>query len=268
MEKRWQFVAVASDEAFIAAAVANFGYLGVGFAYAQRRDTGENRRYELKTPLGLGAVVATEPDAGYSRLSAPDGLIVMDAHPARLRIEVKAFQADLSLSPGTPWDAHWNIPTAGAHRTRKRAGDPAAGRLRWDGVELPIAGRMMSDWSRGHLARETQWRWATGVGMAGGRVIGWNLRTGFDDPTEAENAVWVDGSPAYAGKATIVPGDRWRVAADDLELQFEPEGVHTEDVDLWLVASRYAQPWGRFTGTWRGEPLEGYGVVEDHWARW
>jgi hypothetical protein len=58
------------------------------------------------------------------------------------------------------------------------------------------------------------------------------------------------------------------VTAGDLELSFIPEGVHTEDLNLWLLASRYSQPWGRFVGTWRGEPLEGYGVVEDHWARW
>ena len=37
---------------------------------------------------------------------------------------------------------------------------------------------------------------------------------------------------------------------------------------LGLLASRYAQPWGRFEGTFEGQPLTGYGVTEDHWARW
>lgn len=268
MEKRWQFVSVVSDEVLVAAAVANFGYLGYAFAYAHRRDTGETRRYEVKTPLGLGAMVAYEPEDGFSRLSMPDGLITYEPSPSRLQVLVKAFQAEFTFALGTPWDAEWDIPGAGHHRTRKRMGDLATGRLRWDGREIVVEGRAMMDWSRGHLARETSWRWAAGVGHAGDRVIAWNLRTGFDDPTQAENAVWVDGTPAFAGPATIAPGDHWRVEAGDMVLGFEPEGVHSEDVNFGLVASRYSQPWGRFVGTWRGEPLTGYGVVEDHWARW
>lgn len=268
MEKSWQFVAVVAEEALVAVAVANFRYLGYGFAYAHRRDSGETRRFEIKTPLGLGAEVATAPDAGYSRLSVPTGYFRYDATPGRLEVRLREFQADFELDAGASWDAEWDIPGAGHHRTRKRMGDLARGRLVWDGKDLPLAGRSLIDWSRGHLARETAWRWATGVGRAGDRVVAWNLRTGFDDPDQVENAVWVDGTPAFAGTAILEPGDSWRVEAGPLVLRFHPEGVHSEDVNFGLVASRYAQPWGRFEGTFEGQPLTGYGVTEDHWARW
>jgi hypothetical protein len=268
MEKSWQFVAVVAEEALVAVAVANFRYLGYGFAYAHRRDTGETRRFEIKTPLGLGAEVAKEPDAGYSRLSVPTGYFRYDAAPGRLDVRLREFQADFALDAGASWDAEWDIPGAGHHRTRKRMGDLVRGRLVWDGHDLPLAGRSLIDWSRGHLARETAWRWATGVGRAGDRVVAWNLRTGFDDPEQVENAVWVDGTPAFAGPAILEPGDAWRVEAGPLVLRFHPEGVHSEDLNLGLLASRYAQPWGRFEGTFEGQPLTGYGVTEDHRARW
>ncbi|MOA35124.1 hypothetical protein D3C78_1565490 [compost metagenome] len=51
-------------------------------------------------------------------------------------------------------------------------------------------------------------------------------------------------------------------------LSFHPEGVHSEDLNMGLVASRYAQPWGRYEGSFEGQALTGYGVAEDHWARW
>ena len=268
MEKRWQFVAVVAEEALVAAAVANFGYLGYAFAYAHRRDTGETRRYEMKSPLGLGAMVAFDADAGFSRLSVPTGYFRFDPDPGHLDIRLREFQASFNFDAGVPWDAAWDIPGAGHHQTRKRMGDPARGRLLWDGRDIPLSGRALMDWSRGRLARETAWRWAAGVGRAGDRVVAWNLRTGFDDPTQAENAVWVDGTPASAGPCTIEPGDAWRVEAGPLVLTFHPEGVHSEDLNLGLVASRYAQPWGRFEGSFEGQPLTGYGVAEDHWARW
>ena len=81
MEKRWQFVAVVAEEALVVAAVANFRYVGYGFAYAHRRDTGETRRFEVKTPLGLGAQVALEPEKSFSRLSVPTGYLRYDPAP-------------------------------------------------------------------------------------------------------------------------------------------------------------------------------------------
>jgi hypothetical protein len=98
--------------------------------------------------------------------------------------------------------------------------------------------------------------------------VAWNLRTGFGDPLEVENACWVDGQPSRLEAARIDPGDRWTVAAGALRLSFEADGQHAENLDVKLIASRYQQPWGRFTGTFEGAPLTGYGVVEDHWARW
>ena len=43
-------------------------------------------------------------------------------------MKLKAFQADFELEPAMPWDAAWDIPSAGRHRTRNAwAAWPAAG---------------------------------------------------------------------------------------------------------------------------------------------
>lgn len=268
-EKRWQFAAVAADKAFVSAAVAHFGYLGYAFAYVHDHETGRMRQFRHIVPLGLGTAVEQEPDVGSSWFWSPLQAITIAPAADTLVVRAGDWSVDVAFAPSAePFDATWTIPGGGPHRTRKKMGQAAVGTLLLDGREVSLEGWGLKDWSRGHPARETAWRWAAGVGKAGGKLVAWNLRTGFDDPTECENAVWVDFDPARVGRATIDPGPTWRVAAGPLVLDFHPDGQHREDLDLLLLASRYTQPWGRFTGTWDGVPLEGYGVVEDHWARW
>jgi hypothetical protein len=267
-EKRWQFVAVVADEAIVAGAVANLGYMGFGFAYLYDRQAGRGRREDALTPLGLGAVVAERPDQEVSRLSLPNVLVRHDPQAGLLEVRGGGFWAELALEPAAPFDAGWEIPGGGPHRTRKRMGGTAHGRVCLDGQERELQGQVLYDWSRGQPARETSWRWAAGAGRCGSRPIAWNLRTGFDDPAQVENVLWLDGVPRPLGAVTIEPGERWHLAGGGLELSFEPDGEEAEDLDYGLVASRYRQPWGRFRGVWEGQPLEAYGVVEDHWARW
>lgn len=267
-EKRWQMVALAAEQAFVSVVIADFGYLGYGFAYAHDLTSGETVKVKAYAPFAAGVQVATAPDEGLSRLVSPGRRMSYDAAAGRLQLSSSSLQLDLRIERGQPFDAGWRIPGAGEHRTRKRMGDPGAGTLVIGKRALELRGHGLFDWSQGHLARETAWRWAAGVGSAGGRRIGWNLRTGFDDPTQAENACWIDGAPQPLGPATIEPGAPWIVRAGPLELRFEGDGAHQENLNVGLIASRYQQPWGRFSGTWDGAPLRGYGVVEDHWARW
>ena len=266
-EKRWQFVGVVADEALVVAAIAHLGYMGLAFAYAVDRRTGRHRRFELKTPLALGAVVGLEPGAP-SRLSTPQGLIAYDPRNGKLDLELWEFRAHAVLAGGRDFSAAWDVPGGGAHRTVKRMGDPASGVLYLNGETIPLAGAGLLDWSRGEPGRETDWRWSAGVGRAGDRVIAWNLRTGFGDPKGLENAIWIDGRPQEAGAATIEPGATWRVEVGDMALAFTPEGEQREDLDLGLLASRYHQPWGAYVGHFEGVPITGYGVAEAHWARW
>lgn len=276
MNKRWQFVAVVHPEAFVAAAVARIGALGYGFAYAQDRRHGvPGPHLERYGPLGLGMLVTSEPQ-GWSRLSSPGLMVAFEPQSGAFRIQSKRLEVDATVGPSEAWDAEWPLPN-GPHRTRKRMGAPVQGRARLGDVRVDLAGgQALLDWSGSDPPRETCWRWACGVGECQGQAIAWNLRTGFDDPLQKEDAIWVAGkAQAPSAPAAIAPppkgapeGSPWAIHAGDLRLSFEREGVHRAKLDWGFLATRYSQPWGRFTGTWRGKPLTGYGVVEDHWARW
>jgi hypothetical protein len=93
---------------------------------------------------------------------------------------------------------------------------------------------------------------------------------------EGENAVWIDGEPRAVGPVTFsfesrTPLAPWRVqsAGGRVDLTFRPEGFRAQTIDLKLIASRYLQPFGTFSGQVDGVAIEGVpGVTEDHAARW
>jgi hypothetical protein len=272
-EKAWQYTAFISDDAFVAAAIAHLGYLGFAFAYVVDRRSGRQTGFQAITPLAFGAEVAPSPDSGKSVFYHPSGYILMENRPRRLSIRLKEFRCDAALEEIKPFDATWPIQDSGYNRTQKAMGLPCEATLIERGAARTLAGHCLSDWTRGTPARETAWGWSAGVGTAGGRLVAWNLRTGFDDPSGAENCVWVACEPrCYDGPAEIdLPAEgakAWAMRYGDLTVSFEEEGERHENLDLILVASRYRQPFGRYTGTFQGDPLVGFGVAEDHWARW
>jgi hypothetical protein len=136
------------------------------------------------------------------------------------------------------------------------------------------------DFTCGFLARKTAWRWAFALGRArSAQRVAFNLVQGFVGP--AECAVWVDGEiyPVSGGVVTYDEKDPWkpwhvRTEGGELDLRFEPGALHAEEHDFRVVASRFIQPAGSFSGTVRlpgRDPLEldrVLGVVEDQEVVW
>lgn len=268
MLKRWQYAAIVSEEAFVSAAVVNLGYAGFAFVSAYDRLAREEAAMQRLVPFALGVKVASGIADGQTRMRLPGLRIEMDNAKRQLAIQVPGIAIEASWDAGEAWDSHWEIGEAGYDHTCKLMGVASKGILTLKDRKRSLEGHALLDHTEGRLARTTTWRWAAGVGRAGNRLVAWNLRTGLDDPEERESAVWVDGVPSAPGPARIAPGSQWEVSAGALDLCFDPDGERCEDKDLWLVKSRYRQPWGRYSGTFEGVPLEGYGVVEDHWALW
>lgn len=266
--KTWQYLAITSEEAFISAAIAHLGYAGLVFATAYDRRTGEEMAFERLTPFALGLQVAPSPTEGVSGYTGVQGTMRFENAPRHIQLELPGLEVEVEGERIEPWNASWPIGRSGWNDTIKEMGFACKGTLRLGSQTLSLDGHGMMDWTSGTPARQTEWKWAAGVGRAGDRLIAWNLRTGFDDAEQVENALWIDGKPRSPGLAQIEPGSPWRIRAEGLELQFEPHGMRREDMNLLVVTSRYQQPWGRFYGEFEGQPLEGYGVVEDHWAVW
>ena len=135
------------------------------------------------------------------------------------------------------------------------------------------------DYTHGLLARHTVWRWAYALGRAKtGERVAFNLVQGFVG--EPECTAWVDGEvfPLCEGRFAFDAGSplsEWRVTTADgaVDLRFTPGGMHSEEKDLGLVASRFVQPAGSYRGTLRvgGRTLDldgVLGVTEDQEVLW
>ena len=286
VEKRWQALFLATPKAMVSLAIVDAGYLSSGIFSIF--DRGARRVLIDSNPVlpPLFARVGEEPNDGMravldgprisARIERSGGRILATARWGSGALDLSldarsappALSAALRLGPG-----RFNF-------TQKLVGLAAEGEARVGNARFAVRGEPAGlDFTHGHLARDTSWRWAFATARQGGRLIGLNLSEGFMQA--AENAAWVDGAPCAVGPVQFTfepsaPLAPWRIRSEDgsLDLTFQPEGFRSQSVDLKLIASKYLQPFGVFSGhltTAAGERIEIDalpGVTEDHTARW
>ncbi|HEY0846378.1 MAG TPA: DUF2804 domain-containing protein [Noviherbaspirillum sp.] len=279
--KRWQYVALCTDEVFCGIAIVDLGWTNTAFAYAfDRRLRREVAGYSQDGLPGLTAQVGHLPQEG-SRFRFGRNRIVfrIEGDQHQLRLRCGDFDIDARFTPGKapPLLAIGPIAGGSVHATQKSPGMPLTGMVRAGGKTYDLTGGVASyDYSNGLLARETSWRWASAHGLD----IGFNLQAGYFG--NHENVLWLDGRLIPLGSAHFdyTPADPmapWHVHTDDglLDLQFMPEGMRREDKNLLIAASRYVQPIGSFSGWVKAAPdapprevRKLGGVTEDHFSRW
>lgn len=279
--KRWQYVALATEELFCGIAMVDLGWTNTAFAYAfDRIRRTEVAGYSQNGLPGLGARVAAHP-GGDSTFGWPGSRIRYRTQEGRhhLSLRCRGFEIDAQFAATEAPLLLAVGPIAGGsvHATQKSTGMPLAGEVRAGGRRYRLDGGVASfDYSNGLLARETGWQWASAHSLD----LGFNLQAGYFGAHE--NALWLDGrliplGPARFDYDRANPLAPWRVHTDDglLDLQFTPEGARREDKNLLIAASRYIQPIGTFSGWVRPETGAApravkrlAGVTEDHYSRW
>jgi hypothetical protein len=259
LRKRWCYVAAFSDELMVCAARVQVGPMGQTFWALLERSSGEfHERTRMRVPGTRGEVMADPP------ADASKGF--------RVTIESSAVSGVLEVGGGTPWEVACPTNEGREVWTRKRVGVPIAGRLSVNGgrsFQLDALGVL--DETDGYHPRHTVWNWSAGVGHASdGRVVGWNLVEGVNDPeTGSERAIWIDGVPAEAPSSTFDGLDGIEFA-DGSRLDFTAEGERRRQENRLIVRYSYCQPFGSFSGTLPGgiELDSGLGVMEHHDAVW
>jgi hypothetical protein len=249
--KRWRYVGAFGERVMLCVGVAHVGGIPQSWWAVWDRPRGE--LHERTLFLRPRAVVA---------------------FPARgvVRVRDRGVAIDLAV------DEIAGVETINPHGggwiwTRKQAGVRVRGRvvLR-DGRALDVDSPGVVDDTAGYHARRTAWHWSAGVGETDdGRAAGWNLVSGVNDPPlGSERSVWLDGAVHEAAPCTFA-SDLTRVRSPDGgDLRFAPEATRERHDELLLARSDYVQPFGTFTGTLPGGArlATGYGVMEDHRARW
>ncbi len=240
--KAWRYVGVYGPELMLCAALVRIGPARQSFWAVW--DRGRSRLLE-QTRLGRGAV---------------------DLRPGRLTVNDAAVQLDLRLEEGDGVEAVCPSDRSYAW-TRKQGGVRAHGVATIEGARHSVDARAVIDDTAAYYPRNTSWQWSAGIGISvDGRDLAWNLVAGVNDPeTRSERTVWVDGQTSEPPPCVFAPGLRGVDA-----LRFEAEAVRERTDNLVLVRSRYRQPFGVFSGELpAGITLaEGYGVMEEHQARW
>ncbi len=284
--KRWQYVALATEELFCGVAIVDVGWTNTAFAYAfDRRQRKMLANFSQDGLPGWSAKLNAHPASGAaSHFNFLGNAIRYQQLPDSQRYQLDLHCATLSMDAS--FDAKDAAPCllaigpiAGGtvHATVKSSGMPLSGSVSVAGYQFDLAGGVASfDHSNGFLARETAWRWASAHSLE----LGFNLQAGYFGNTE--NCLWLDGRLIALGAASFDFDpenilEPWHIYTDDglLDLQFQPEGCRSENKNLLVAVSRYAQPIGSFSG-WvkasadapprRVERL--IGVTEDHFSRW
>ncbi len=290
-EKRWIYVGIASDDAYVALLIARLGYVTNVFAYALDARTMRMMatRSLLAPPMscrvasGMSAPTPAEFEFRGSSASVTRG---DRAGSLVVKANLRDFDLHATLDATDAPPAITAIAQVGesakllVNTTEKRTLLTADGELRVDGKSREFVSALAGyDYTHGLLARRTAWRWAFGLGRAkSGERLAFNLVQGFVG--EAECALWIEGElfPLAEGRFAFDadnPLTEWRVSTADgaLDLRFTPGGMHSEEKNLGLVASRFVQPSGAFRGTIRakGKTFEierVLGVTEDQDVLW
>ncbi len=307
-EKAWVYLGIYGRDLVSGLAVVDAGYLGTSFAYLFDRADRTLRGFEGQSPLAMAVrvdrhtahgLVSWERGAERLVIESDDRVGQRRVH-GRLPVGREELAIDLVIDD----DLEAVVPlqvvrprdkaTQAWSFTHKAAGLPvrgtivvrAAGGRRVRELTLdPSRDRVAIDFTAGYPAYDTTWEWASLAGFAAdaaGTPVGLNLVTPIHHPVWNENAFWIDGRRVPVGvtrfdrPAEGASDQTWRIVTEDgrVDLVFRPEGERAETIDLKIVASRFRQPIGAFSGTLRDESgaswsIEGVpGVCEHHVARW
>jgi hypothetical protein len=291
-EKRWVYAAAAAEDLLVGAAIVRLGYAANAFAFAYDRAAGKMMAdFSATTPAFAATVGDTGQEGCLARFRWLGNSMSLERGVGERDYRFEVATADLRISARFSTDGA--PPAIGAvaalpgppedlfNATEKLVLLPVVGEAIAGGKHYRLEGALGGlDFTSGFLARRTAWRWAFALGRTrSAERVALNLVQGFVGP--AECAVWVNGElyPVSEGlidcdpKSPLVP---WHVRTVDgeLDLRFDPGALHAEEHDFGVVASRFIQPAGSFSGTIRlpgREPLEldrVLGVAEDQTVVW
>ena len=283
IEKKWQYLFVATGEMMLSLAIVDTGYLSTGICAVF--DRGSRRLLANENPVlpPLAARLAEAPaDGASARLIGPGLRATIQRAGGKIAVRASWAHTDVDLNldaSAAPAPLTAIAPVGGPGRfdfTQKTVLVPAEGEVRCGNARFVVDGELAGlDYTHGLLARETAWRWAFATGRAASRRVAFNFSEGFLQG-EGENAVWIDGDPQPAGKVSFTfdgsaPLSQWRIRSEDgrVDLVFQPEGYRAQTIDLKLILSKYLQPFGTFSGRLLDAQVDGLaGVTEDHATRW
>lgn len=273
--KQWIYAGVFNADYFCGFAIADAGRVATAFAYVYEVATQTFIEKKITIPFGFGPKADFDLNS-YWKLG--NFTIAAQGNTLTLNFNSPNFRVNIILENNTALGT--TTITRAAYRpfnhTFKNQLMPAKVEAFVNGKALSFNGNIGSiDFSKGYPPRNTFWNWASMAGtfLDDNSPVGLNLVAEHNNGLE--NALWVNNQAialpqaifSYSPPTNKTP---WGIKTMDgsVDLTFTPYGARTENINALIMLSKFTQPFGKFTGTIQGRPVEGYGVVEEHLAKW
>ncbi len=295
--KEWHFLCIDNTDIFLAFAVAQLGYVSNLFAYAVDKRSGTIHEWGARVLLGrnlrFGASSVQGKTIWTSRKAYLE--IVNQTESWDIQLKLENLTGKFQIIRDEAMALVFPLGDNRAGYTHKEAGNTVKGEVKLHNETFHLSPENClgaSDWTRGFSNHITEWYFACFGGRdEQGVRIGLNL-SGliYDDANgvSQENTVWIDGRSYPIGAARFILPEAealaskpWRVEARDhqqgmrlsVDLVFEPLGARREHVSLGIVASKFTQAFGYYSGTisvnGRTHHLHRiFGVAEKHYSKW
>ncbi len=290
--KHFDFYGALGEGFTFGCGLVRLGVLNSTFAYLH--STSGLHRVQFDMPLDLGFQSDYKP-LGQTTWVHPfkkNHSLLSTRHEQFRELEFqfgKSFQGNLRIDCDRSETLALNTPIAntGFAYAQKSSGGSVSGEIFLNGNKYTIQPQKdgcYHDWTAGFLRRETFWNWACASGRTAPDqpLISLNVARGVNETSAHENVLWVDGA-IHDLPLVLFEYDRddimkpWRVYSQcgAVDVQFAPQGSVDDHRNMILLASRFNQCFGKFTGTVKlpGKGLE-YSVnglagwCEDHYAKW
>ncbi|MBF0451549.1 MAG: DUF2804 domain-containing protein [Candidatus Magnetomorum sp.] len=278
------FLGISGNDLFIGLAVIDLKYAANAFVYVYDQ---KNRQLieEKKLALSKDVFISSQPDRCRSFFHTRGFTVDTDNGHFSVKTSQITLDVSIDLKNSMPLRLCTRAGYNGWVYTQKTTPIELSGSLSINGQMLSIKSpnyMALVDWTTGYMRRETFWNWAaiTTV-LSDGRNFGMNLSCGVNETSFTENAFVIDNVMTkvdmvhfdYDPKNLFTP---WMIRSNDqrISLRFEPDTHRSENINAWIVTSRFTQLMGRFSGhvqTDDGEMIyinNCPGWAEDHFARW
>ena len=282
--KQFNFIGILGPDLMAGLAVVDLKYLSNGFFYIY--DQKENRVVETKKIApSFSCRINKDPSNMESTFSLGDLKIHINGGRVTAKGRDIALEVELDLHRSKPLRICTRAGYRGWVYTEKTTPVPVSGHIRCQGKSWDISSpdyMGLVDWSAGFMRRNTYWNWAAAATvLPDGRSMGLNLASGVNETGFTENAFWLDHHMVkvdtvnfmFHNDDTMKP---WTIRSYDkkIDLEFQPLNKREEKTSVQVIASRFTQLMGFFSGTLVSDTGETIrisdvpGYCEDHYAKW
>ncbi|ETR70437.1 MAG: hypothetical protein OMM_03236 [Candidatus Magnetoglobus multicellularis str. Araruama] len=278
------FLGVSSSDLFIGLAIIDLKYIAKAFLYAYDRKKCrliEDQQIALPTSV----FIDSKPDLCRSSFRTR----TFQAHSFEGQFCATTSHMNLDITVDLSKTKPLRLCTRAGYNgwvyTQKTTPATVSGTVIIDNKEYKIDSphsMAVIDWTAGFMQRETFWNWASIAStLNDGRNLGLNLSCGVNETGFTENFFVIGDQMTkvdmvhfdYHSKNLYNP---WSIRSYDkkIELTFTPEKHRSENINAWLLASKFTQLMGQFSGQLKTDTGETIyidncpGWAEDHFARW